>query len=175
MKRTLCTSAWQASNWTHYQKSLCLLFYYMYFILVSDYIIHPARSFSVTSALGRKINTRRPRPPCYERALINAICKVKYAPNLEHLLPTNQRCQRSTSKQWLLEKKGLHEVRIFNYISVVFWKINFFTNNWQKVKEEYQGCIDQKTQYIVLNLYKSIKIEYVWNPNFYPLGIEFDK
>lgn len=97
----------------------------LYFILVSDYIIHPARSFSVTSALGRKINTRRPRPPCYERALINAICKVKYAPNLEHLLPTNQRCQRSTSKQWLLEKKGLHEVRIFNYISVVFWKIIF--------------------------------------------------
>lgn len=35
-------------------------------------------------------------------------------------------------------------------------KDKFFTNNWQKVKEEYQGCIDQKTQYIVLNLYKSI-------------------
>ncbi|KAL1458496.1 hypothetical protein WDU94_008641 [Cyamophila willieti] len=67
------------------------------------------RNISRTSVLERKINTRKPRAWSYEKQLILDICKPKYPPNASFNLPVEQRCQKSVSRLWLLEKRGLNE------------------------------------------------------------------
>lgn len=74
------------------------------------------RNFSKTCILERRVNFRKPRPPFYEKALIQAICKPKYAPDIRLSLPDSQKCMKGPYIQFFLEKKGLHEENVFENI-----------------------------------------------------------
>uniref|UniRef100_A0A8D9AGL6 Large ribosomal subunit protein uL10m n=1 Tax=Cacopsylla melanoneura TaxID=428564 RepID=A0A8D9AGL6_9HEMI len=85
-------------------------------LATQDGTITLIRNFSKTNVLERRINTRRPRPWCYEKQLVLDICKPKYPPNPVFQLPSEQRCQKSASRLWLMEKKALNEENIYEKI-----------------------------------------------------------
>lgn len=86
------------------------MLYQTIYPVFSDFTVNLARQFSRTCVLERRINTRRPRPPCYEKALFIEISKPKFPPNPEYLLPSHEKCQKARARQWLMERKGLNEV-----------------------------------------------------------------
>lgn len=60
-----------------------------------------------TLRYNRRVNIQRPRPPHYERARIEVLCKPIYAKPLEKYLPNSQKCKKT-------EEEAIRKFRIDN-------------------------------------------------------------